>query len=298
MKVDRALVDRLDTEVVGRRRELEVLVAALAADRHMLLEGPPGTGKSTVLRSLAEATGAEFVFVEGNAELTPSRFVGTFDPAQVLAEGYSPEAFVDGPLITALRDGALLYVEEINRVPEETLNVLITVMSEGELHVPRLGRVGAAEGFRLVAAMNPFDSVGTARISAAIYDRMCRITMGYQDAATESRVVLREVPGADPEFVARVVTVVRATRDHPSVRIGSSVRGAIDLVLLAGELAGLRGTASDDYDTGLDAALAALSGRLRVFEGGEHQADDIVRELWAAVFGPPPGASEGHPGKG
>jgi MoxR-like ATPase len=296
MKVDRALVDRLDAEVVGRRRELELLVAALAADRHMLLEGPPGTGKSTVLRALAEATGSEFVFVEGNAELTPSRFVGTFDPAQVLAEGYVPEAFVDGPLITALRDGALLYVEEINRVPEETLNVLITVMSEAELHVPRLGRVGAAEGFRLVAAMNPFDSVGTARISAAIYDRMCRITMGYQDAATETRVVLREVPGADADFAARVVTVVRGTRTHPGVRVGSSVRGAIDLVLLAGELALLRDTTFADYTTGLDAALAALSGRLRVYEGGEHQADDIVRQLWAGEFGPPD--AEGDPGKG
>lgn len=296
MKVDRALVDRLDNEVVGRRRELELLVAALAADRHMLLEGPPGTGKSTVLRSLAEATGAEFVFVEGNAELTPSRFVGTFDPAQVLADGYRPDAFIDGPLITALRDGALLYVEEINRVPEETLNLLITVMSEGELHVPRLGRVGAAEGFRLVAAMNPFDSVGTARISAAIYDRMCRITMGYQDAATEVRIVQREVPGADIEFVTKVVDVVRSSRHHPGVRIGSSVRGAIDLVLLAGELATLRDTTVADYATGLDAALAALSGRLRVFEGGEYQADDIVRSLWASVFGPPPAAGEASEG--
>ena len=296
MKVDRALVDRLDSEVVGRRRELELLVAALAADRHVLLEGPPGTGKSTVLRSLAEATGSEFVFVEGNAELTPSRFVGTFDPAQVLADGYVPEAFVDGPLITALRDGALLYVEEINRVPEETLNVLITVMSEAELHVPRLGRVGAAEGFRLVAAMNPFDSVGTARISAAIYDRMCRITMGYQDAETETRVVLREVPGADPDFAARAVTVVRGTRTHPGVRVGSSVRGAIDLVLLARELAALRETSFADYETGLDAALAAVSGRLRVYEGGEHQADEIVRQLWAGVFGPPGEGAD--PGKG
>ena len=107
MKVDRALVDRLDAEVVGRRRELELLVAALAADRHMLLEGPPGTGKSTVLRSLADATGAEFVFVEGNAELTPARLVGHFDPARVLSEGYDPDVFVDGALITAMRDGAL-----------------------------------------------------------------------------------------------------------------------------------------------------------------------------------------------
>jgi len=177
VQANRALVASLDQQVVGRRRELEIIVAALAAHRHVLLEGPPGTGKSTLLRSVAEAAGAGFVFVEGNAELTPGRLIGHFDPARVLAEGYAPDVFVDGPLIRALREGALLYVEEINRVPEETLNVLVSVMSESELHVPRLGRVDAAPGFGLVAAMNPFDAIGTARISAAIYDRMCRVTI-------------------------------------------------------------------------------------------------------------------------
>ena len=99
----------------------------------------------------------------------------------MLAEGYDADVFVDGPLASALRDGSLLYVEEINRVPEETLNVLITVMSEGELHVPRLGRLAAAPGFRLVAAMNPFDAIGTARISGAVYDRVCRLAVGLPD---------------------------------------------------------------------------------------------------------------------
>ena len=80
----------------------------------------------------------------------PARLVGHFDPAQVLDRGYRPETFVDGPLVQALRLGALLYVEEVNRIPEETLNVLITVMSEGDLQVPRLGRVPAAGDFRLV----------------------------------------------------------------------------------------------------------------------------------------------------
>lgn len=296
MQADRSLVDSLAKVVVGRRRELELLVAALAAERHVLLEGPPGTGKSTVLRAVAEATGAGFVFVEGNAELTPARFVGSFDPARVLTDGYVPEAFTDGPLRTALADGALLYVEEINRVPEETLNVLITVMSEGELHVPRLGRVTAAPGFRLVAAMNPFDAVGTARISAAIYDRMCRITMAYQDAPAEVDVVRREAPAVAVPFAERVVAVVRATREHPDVRVGSSVRGAIDLVLLADELALLRGTSPDEYETGLDAALAALSGRLRVHEGGDRNGDDIVRELWAAEFGAEPDDAAGGGG--
>ena len=225
----RDVLERLGTEVVGRKRELELVLAALAADRHVLLEGPPGTGKSTLLRAVARELGIGFQFVEGNAELTPARLVGHFDPARVLSDGYSAEVFEDGPLVAALRAGSLLYVEEINRIPEETLNVLITVMSERELNVPRLGRIPAAQGFRLVAAMNPFDAVGTARISSAVYDRVCRLSVDYQDAPDEVSIVRAALPeaGIDDTWLGKVVQVVRATRTHADVRIGSSVRGAI-----------------------------------------------------------------------
>jgi MoxR-like ATPase len=291
---DAELVAGLRAAVVGRDREVEAVVAALSTGRHLLLEGPPGTGKSTLLRALAEVAGLDFTFVEGNAELTPARLVGTFDPAAVLEAGYSPEVFLPGPLVSALRDGSLLYLEEINRIPEETLNVLIGVMSEGELHVPRLGVVAAAEGFHLVAAMNPFDAVGTARISSAVYDRCCRLAMDYQPLDDEAAIVGRAALGAATSlgagFVLHAVGMVRATREHPDVRTGSSVRGAIDLVLLVERLAALRGVAPIDGSVTLDAAQLALSGRIRVREGCGRSAEELIAELWAEWFAPDAGS--------
>ena len=277
----------LSTQVVGRQRELELVLAALAADRHVLLEGPPGTGKSTLLRAVAQGLGIGFEFVEGNAELTPARLVGHFDPARVLNEGYDPSVFVDGPLVSALRDGSLLYVEEINRIPEETLNVLITVMSEGELNVPRLGRIAASSGFRLVAAMNPFDAVGTARISGAVYDRVCRVSMSYQSAEDEAAIVRRNLDGSDvsDEWLNKAVSVVRRTRSHSDLRVGSSVRGAVDFAKVAVSLASLRESTIDNPSVGVDAALVALSGRVRVREGSVRTPEEIVTEIWQDVFG-------------
>jgi MoxR-like ATPase len=281
-------VGAVAASVVGRELQVELLVAALDCGAHVVLEGPPGTGKTTLLRAVAAAAAVPFVFVEGNVELTPGRLVGHFDPAQLLEAGYAPDVFVDGPLVEAMREGALLYVEEVNRVPEETLNVLLTVMSEGELHVPRFGRVLAAEGFRLVAAMNPFDAVGTARISSAIYDRVCRITMGYQSPEDEAEVVVRNAPEVDPGWRAQVVDLVRRTRDHPDVRIGSSVRGAIDTVRIASSLGALRGLSPQSWRTGLDAANVALSGRIRLQESCSRSPEAVVRELYEAVFGAEP----------
>ncbi len=282
--------------VIGLRREREVLTVALQAARHVVLEGPPGTGKSTLLRSIASDLDRSVVFVEGNAELTPARLIGQYDPAQVLADGYQPSSFTDGPLLQAMRAGALLYLEEFNRVPEETLNVLITVLAEGEIAVPRLGMVRADQKFRLIAAMNPFDAIGTARVSQAIADRICRIVLGYQDATAERRITAA-VTGQDGHVVDFAVALGRATRSHRDVRMGASVRGAIDMVLLIDGLANLRGETLMSRATARDAAFAALSGRIRVADGSERSPESILEELlgelWPDGRAVPRGAATG-----
>ncbi len=110
--------------------------------------------------------------------------------------------------------------------------------------------------------------------------------LDYQASADE-RSITEQAAGVhdlDPGWVANVVELVRLTRSHPDLRVGSSVRGAIDMCAVASSLAELRGGAASDRDVSLDAALVALSGRVRLREGTTRSAEEIVEELWASVF--------------
>ena len=171
--------------------------------------------------------------------------------------------------------------------------MLITVMSERELHVPRLGRVVADPGFRLVAAMNPFDAVGTARISSAVYDRVCRLSVDYQSADEEAAIVARAVDGADAGMGASGSSSSSAgPASHPDLRVGSSVRGALDATAVVRSLAdAARAAASTTPSVGLDAVLVALSGRVRLREGSPA---DVARRS-SPSCGPRSSASPARP---
>ncbi len=289
-----AAYHRVAAHLVGRERELTLTLAAVAAGRDLILEGPPGTSKSTLLRAITAEWGIPLVFVEGNADLTPAKLVGHHNPARVLREDYSPDNFVDGPLLEAMRAGGFLYIEEFNRAPEDTLNTLLTAMAERQIAVPTAGLVRAAPTFRVVASMNPYDNVGTTRLSTSVHDRICRLAIGYQDEAAERGIVALRAPLPElaPDLYGRLVSdavaVSRATREHPDVRQGSSVRGAIDLTLIAGQLLDLRGLvdeADESYpEVVYDAMVVALSGRIFLDETVEETPEAVLRQIWEDQF--------------
>ena len=283
--------ERIARRLVGRERELELTLAAVAAGRDIVLEGPPGTSKTTILGAITEEWGIPLLFVEGNADLTPAKLVGHHNPARVLREDYSADNFVPGPLVEAMQRGGFLYIEEFNRAPEDTLNTLLTAMADRSIAIPRVGRIRASPTFRVIASMNPYDNVGTTRLSTSVHDRLNRLAVDYQDADAEERIVILRTEAPDP-LGARLgrdaVAVTRATREHPDLRQGSSVRGAIDTVLIALRLADLRGL--DDPQSPAyaelvyDAMIVALSGRIHLDEAVDTTPERVLREIWEDRF--------------
>ena len=267
--------------VVGRDREIRQILATLAAERNLILEGAPGTTKSTILRALTAVAGLPFYVVEGSVDLTPSKLVGHFNPARVMADDYKPEYFEPGPLTRAM-GGGILYIEEFNRMPADTSNVLITAVEEGDLNIPRYGRVEAQDGFHVVCAQNPYDDVGTVRISRAVYDRFCRVQLDYQSEAEEREIVREKTGVTDRSLLYIAVRVARETRQHAEIKQGASVRGAMDMVAIAEQLRDLEGQSFREM---LDSAmLVAMSGKVWLQETTERTPERILKDILESVL--------------
>jgi MoxR-like ATPase len=119
--------------------------------------------------------------------------------------------------------------------------------------------------------------------------------MSYQSAEDEIAIVRRntEGSGVSDAWLEKAVAVVRRTRSHADLRVGSSVRGAVDFAKVAVSLAELREATIENPSVGVDSALVALSGRVRVREGSVRTAEEIVTEIWQDVFGRTEGDANG-----
>jgi len=263
--------------IVGRDEELAMALAVLESGRHLLLEGPVGVGKTTVALAVCTHIGRSVVRVDGDDRYSESKLTGWFDPPLVLAKGYSDETFFAGPLVQAMKAGAVLFVNELNRMPEAVQNVLLPALDEGLLIVPRIGDVRAAPGFQVVATQNPVEYIATGHLSEALRDRFEHVGLDYQDEDEEIAIVARETGCPDRALIGEAVAVTRATRSDPRFRKGASVRAAIAMVAIAARTDGtgdaLRRAAGaalptrvelrDETDTPLPAVLDELVGEAR-----------------------------------
>jgi MoxR-like ATPase len=180
-----------------------------------------------------------------------------------------------------MKAGGVLFINELNRLPEGVQNILLPAIDERVVMVPRLGEVRAKEGFCVIATQNPKEFVATSHLSEAILDRFELVVLDYQSEEEEVEIVSRSTKSADMRSAA--VRLARMTRQHPRVRRGASVRAAqavaeIGEVLLSG--AGRRSF----HESFLSAALLALPTRIEIERDAE-SSTSLQAEIRALIEG-------------
>lgn len=265
--------------IVGRTDELMRALAAKAAGRHILLEGPVGVGKTELAHALAAYLNTEFVRFDGDERYHPDKLVGHFDPPVVLEKGYSFDSFVSGPLIRAMKDGAILFANEINRCPESTQNVLLSAMDEGMIVIPKLGEVTAKSGFFIIATQNPVEFIATTPLGEAIKDRFVWIRLEYQSEAEEKQIVAAKMKDTSQDIINYSVAIVRESRLSTKLRRGASIRGAIDLASIINEFE------ERTLKTWIDISIMALATKIEIEDGVEEKIETVIEELVRKMIG-------------
>jgi len=199
------------------------------------LVGPPGVGKSLLARKVAEDTARSFHEVFFDENVTPSRLIGSFDPALVVRSGRNISSFEPGPLIRAMVEGGLFVAHELNRATEFCQNSLIAPLEERHYHLFPLGMVKAQESFAFVATQNPIETSGTYRLSKVLVDRIgCWIRLTYPNKETELEIIKENTPAFSLPVSAldKIYEMVKATRDSSVLEIPASPRSGIYLTRL------------------------------------------------------------------
>jgi len=269
--------------VVGREIELRKALAVIRAGKHLLIEGPVGVGKTILAEAVAKFLDKPLYRVDGDERYTEQKLTGWFDPPLVIKNGYSKDAFLPGPLTLSMEDGGVLFINELNRMPEGVQNVLLPAMDEARIEVPKIGTITARNGFIVISTQNPREFIATSLLSEALRDRFELLTLDYQSEDEEVAIVQRRTGINDARFVRSVVRLVRASRAHPDIRRGASVRAAMSISTLSYHLGLERKAATKE------AAHMTLPTRIELKADARKSVKEIVDELLEDHWSETPG---------
>ena len=275
----RALVESIESVVVGKREAVETTVATFLAGGHLLVEDVPGVGKTTLALALARCLELTASRIQFTADLLPADVTGV----SVYDQSTRTFRFHPGPIFAGV-----VVADEINRATARTQSALLEAMGEGHVSIEGDTRP-LPDPFMVVATQNPLDMEGTYRLPEAQRDRfMTRLTMGYPEPEEEAAMLLAR-GGADPldalrpvatqdealrarrtvaslhvdPAVARyAVELVAATRRDPALLLGASPRAGLQLLAHARARAAMDGRGFVSPDDVARAAPAVLTHRL------------------------------------
>ena len=286
--------------VVGHDRAVDLLLVAALAHGHVLIEGPPGSAKTLLARAMAHVLGAQFKRIQFTPDLSPQEITG-IDEMRA-----GEPVFKRGVVFTNV-----LLADEINRTPPRTQAALLEAMQERTVTVE--GRTHQLpDPFLVIATQNPFEHEGIFPLPESQLDRfLFKIILDYAD--TESEVKMLQLPhtgvtpdmlgdiqsllgvvGLDraranldstevPDEVARyVISVVRHTRENPTLELGASSRAAIHLLSASKAQARLGGREHVTRDDVRDVAPYVLTHRLIPRDNGASQEEAVRAALNAA----------------
>jgi MoxR-like ATPase len=300
------IIGNVEQVLRGKPEVVRLAVAGLLAEGHLLIEDVPGLGKTTLARCLARSIGGRWSRIQFTPDLLPSDITGvsvyhqkderfTFHPGGVFAH--------------------VVLADEINRGTPKTQSALLEVMAEGQVTVDAETHP-VPRPFLVIATQNPIEMEGTYRLPEAQLDRfLMRLTVGYPDLDAEVDVVLGNAGGrsaddlqavvdtgtlaatvaavralhVDPAVAGYAVRLAAATREHPSVRYGASVRGSIALVRAAQARAAIEGRGFVTPDDIKDVAVPVLTHRLVLTPEAElnlRGPGEIIGDVLAATAAP------------
>src|SRR5699024_429001 len=255
-----AMIRNVERVIVGKRAMVELVVTALLAEGHILLEDVPGVGKTMVVPAVAKSIEGDFKRIQFTPDLLPSDVIGVsiYNPKELSFE------FRPGPIM-----GNIILADEINRASPRTQSALLESMEEQSMTVDG-NTIVLEKPFLVIATQNPIEHEGTYPLPEAQLDRfLLKLKMGYPSREEELTVLQRAIGQEPIEQIEAVMTrqqlvqlqravkeiavqdhvkhyiidCARATREHPSIQLGVSPRGSIALMKACQAYAFIQGRA-------------------------------------------------------